>query len=67
MHGDECVALVGDYNPQQPIRENARLIAAAPELLEALQVALTSMLDSGYHPRSAAVLRVKLAIQAATT
>ncbi|HBP0520626.1 TPA: hypothetical protein L5Q26_006333 [Pseudomonas aeruginosa] len=37
MHGDECVALVGDYNPEQPIRDNARLIAAAPELLEALE------------------------------
>lgn len=49
-----------------PTEEDARLIAAAPDLLEALQVALTSMLDSGYSPQSAAVLRAKIAIQAAT-
>ncbi|ENT5139877.1 hypothetical protein [Pseudomonas aeruginosa] len=37
MHGNDCIAVVGDFNPEQPIDANAKLIAAAPELLEALK------------------------------
>lgn len=66
MHGNECVALVGGYNPEQPIRDNARLIAAAPELLYALQVAITSMLDAGHSPKSATMKLAKAAIDKAT-
>ena len=41
---------------------NARLIASAPELLAALEFILNSMLERGYHERSACVLEARAAI-----
>ncbi|WP_435640301.1 hypothetical protein [Micavibrio aeruginosavorus] len=43
-------------------RANCRLVAAAPDLLGALEVAVTSMLDSGYKKNSASVLKARAAI-----
>lgn len=45
---------------------DARLIAAAPELLEALQQAVTSMQDSGYPNNSVVVRAARQAIAKAT-
>ena len=45
---------------------NARLIAAAPELLEALKQAVTSMQDSGYQNSHVAVRAARAAIAKAT-
>ncbi|HHA3865627.1 hypothetical protein AN449_02550 [Pseudomonas aeruginosa] len=41
---------------------NSRLIESAPDLLEALEVALTSMLDSGYSPTSVTIRKARAAI-----
>ena len=37
MAGRECIAVAGESNPDQPQFANAKLIAAAPLLLEALK------------------------------
>jgi hypothetical protein len=49
-----------------PVEANARLIAAAPELLEALKQAVTSMQDSGYQNSHVAVRAARAAIAKAT-
>lgn len=45
-----------------PVEANARLMAAAPELLEALERAVTSMQDSGYPNSHVAVRAARAAI-----
>ncbi|WP_225037905.1 hypothetical protein [Pseudomonas aeruginosa] len=45
---------------------NARLMAAAPDLLEALQQAVTSMQDSGYPNDSLVIRAARQAITKAT-
>ncbi|WCX74845.1 hypothetical protein KK211_17905 [Pseudomonas aeruginosa] len=45
---------------------NAKLIAAAPDLLEALQQAVTSMQDSGYPNDSVVIRAARQAITKAT-
>jgi len=43
MAWPECVAVVGAGNPDQPQDANARLIAAAPELTEAAENAISQI------------------------
>jgi hypothetical protein len=73
--GNAVVAEVGAWTinsgyPRPTTRDeaeaNARLIAAAPELLEALQQAVTSMQDSGYQNSHIAVRAARAAIAKAT-
>ena len=73
--GQECVIGDGDsvvcFMPDSTIgctfiRDNARLIAAAPRLLSALEQAVTSMQDSGYPNSHVAVREARPAITAAT-
>lgn len=60
-------ALVQDaHAPAYELNANARLIAAAPELLEALEQAVTSMQDSGYQNSHVAVRAARAAIAKAT-
>ena len=49
------------YNVCNEVAANANLIAAAPDMLEALEQAVTSMLDSGYSTKH---LSVKAGIKA---
>lgn len=51
---------------RQEVEANARLIAAAPELLEALSQAVESMQDSGYQNSHVAVMAARAAIDKAT-
>lgn len=37
MVGNDCISVVGDGNPHQPIKANALLISKAPEMLEMLK------------------------------
>lgn len=47
FHGDQFVAHVGDSDSVTPIDANARLIAAAPELLEACELLIEQYEASG--------------------
>jgi hypothetical protein len=51
---------------EEEAEANARLIAAAPDLLEALEQAVTSMQDSGYPNSHVAVRAARAAIAKAT-
>ncbi|HID9812556.1 TPA: hypothetical protein ACXI4M_003885 [Pseudomonas aeruginosa] len=46
---------------------NARLIVSAPDLLEALQMTIQSMLDTGYSPDSAVIRIAQSAVSQATS
>ena len=58
---DRRIAAVHDLN-----EANTKLIAAAPDLLAALQQAVTSMQDSGYANSHIAVRAARAAISKAT-
>lgn len=60
------VAACGPTEQQEQQEANARLIAAAPDLLEALQQAVTSMQDSGYPNDSLVIRAARQAITKAT-
>lgn len=72
MSGDDCLAWVGAYNPEQPINENARLIAAAPELLDAAEHCRELLLNyeinriNGDEISEAALAKLNAAISKAT-
>lgn len=51
--------------PSFPHEANARLIAAAPELYEALKQAVTSMQDSGYSNSHIAIRAARAALSKA--
>lgn len=56
------ITIMSDEISIQEHNANCRLVAAAPDLLEALEVVVTSMLDSGYNKNSASVLKARAAI-----
>jgi len=56
-NGAEIVGCEGISGDSAENLANARLIAAAPDLLGALEAAVTSMLDSGYNASESVVIR----------
>lgn len=48
MVGNDCISVVGDGNPHQPIKANALLISKAPEMLEMLQLWCMDMEERGH-------------------
>lgn len=65
-HGLQRAIALDVWADNEENAANARLIAAAPELLYALQVAITSMLDAGHSPNSATMKLAKAAVAKAT-
>ncbi|WP_303698627.1 hypothetical protein [Pseudomonas aeruginosa] len=59
IHGEQ-------FDDRSEVEANARLMAAAPDLLEALQQAVTSMQDSGYPNDSLVIRAARQAITKAT-
>lgn len=60
---DQYIAFVGDSDGATNYKDNANLIAAAPELLEALQDALpwlNSGLSGGSHAKAVAAIKKAL-------
>ena len=65
--GDAWFSSDEDYYGETALKEaDARLIAAAPELLAALQQAVTSMQDHGWRNEHLAVRAARAAISKAT-
>jgi hypothetical protein len=60
--GNEFVAFVGDSDGRTDCASNARLIAAAPELLEALKDLLEWFDDESRSPRPAPLKKARAAI-----
>ncbi|WP_141755082.1 hypothetical protein [Burkholderia plantarii] len=45
MAWPRCVAVIGAFNPDMPNDANAKLIAAAPDLVEALRIAEKKLVE----------------------
>ena len=52
MNGNECLAIVGDYNPHHPIKENAKLIANAGNTIQSCGLLPSQLLKQNNEMRA---------------